>query len=367
MDIIRSVAALTMRTLGRGRRIATESKGDRSIDSVFSLLLFLSIVTIAALPAYLHLPSDFAFYHHAARHWQDIYTLDVPHFFYFPWALAIVAPFSILRVKAAWALYNVSGIISIWLGLNLVCRRASGKAFALLRFPVAVLLFLGQWDSWHVGITLLAVWGVRKQQPEITGIALMLLTAKPHTTLPVIVLLIIEIFKWPVAHRARMFGAAASVLLASFCLWGWWVPRYWAFIHLDPPETMEAIEFASMTLSTGLDVPWSTRSTAAAILLASLYRIRTASIEARTAFAMVLGVVLWPYANIYNYTSSAIAIAWLYGQKPGLGIAACLIELVSFAVVLADGPNCAPMLAWASMAWYSSAQIRRGYLADTPV
>lgn len=64
------------------------------------------------------------------------------------------------------------------------------------------------------------------------------------------------------------------------------------------------------------------------------------------AFALVFGIVMLPYANIYNYVGTGPAIAWLFSEDRRLGLAATLAELAATMALLLGGLSWPLPLLW---------------------
>ncbi len=209
-----------------------------------------------------------------------------------------------------------------------------------------MLFTCGQWDAWNVIAALVGVWALQASQPEVLGLAVTLLIAKPNTVLPVVLVLLISLWRRSMKFRLRVFYPIAGTVVLSFFIWGWWVPGYLAFMHVDSPGTMEVLVTARRTYPVGLRMSMVTRVLFVIAWLLVLYRLRGRGSQVAVAFALVFGVVLWPYANLYNYVNTAPVIAWLFATHRRLGIAAVLAELGAIGVLLAGGPAWLLPLVW---------------------
>lgn len=200
----------------------------RAVDKVLLLLL----LCIAVLPAVTQRGSDFALYHHAARNWADIYTPGVPLFFYMPWSLIIVLPFSLFPVQIAFALFNLVTVVATWVLLKRMCRDGIARAAAMARIPFAVLLSLGQWDGLGVAAALATEWAFQVNRPVILGLALTLMLAKPNTAIPAVFVVALWLWQRPARFRLKAVLPVVGVVVLSFVVWGWWVTDYVSFLRL---------------------------------------------------------------------------------------------------------------------------------------
>lgn len=154
---------------------------------------------------------------------NDISGFDWVHFYYprgrdfHPtivanplWLYFVIAPVTLLPMKAAYAVFLLLNVGMIWLA----CRLTGVNRLAvLLSFPTLWLLWYGQIDGFVALGVALGLWAVRQEKPIWLGLALLLLLVKPHIGAP----LALIYFLWSRSWRA--LAVAAAVFLLSLVVW----------------------------------------------------------------------------------------------------------------------------------------------------
>ncbi len=318
------------------------------------------IVTLAVLPTCIRpVSSDFQMYYDAGTDPLKVYTASVPGFYYLPWSLAVLWPLSFLPAKVAWGVFNSASLALAYVSMTVVCRRGFPRMVALLRPAVAVAIWLGQWDGLLLGGALIGEYAIQSHKPIVLGLALLMLSTKPQTVLPVILLCVVRALRWPARDWGRALLPVAAAVGLSLVALRWWPPRYLEFVQVDSPVVVHHLMSTIGDIPIDLSVPWGLRIPMIIVLAVATWLLHKADPAGGIAFALVLGLALYPFASVYSYITTAAAIAWLYRSDRRLGMMAVVCEVVLVGLVALGLPGWAVPLLWTGLALVALVRGRR--------
>ena len=338
----------------RGIRVSS------SVSRLEQLVPLALIVMIAVLPACIHpVSSDFQMYYDAGTDPLEVYTASVPGFYYLPWSLGVLWPLSFLPAKVAWGLFNSVSLILAYVSMTVVCRRGFPRMVALLRPVVAVAIWLGQWDGLLLGGALIGEYAIQSHKPALLGLALLMLSTKPQTVLPVILLCVVRALRWPARDWGRALLPMAAAVGLSLVALGWWPARYLQFVQVDSPVVVHHLMSTVGDMPIDLSVPWGLRIPMIIVLAVATWLLHKADPAGGVAFALVLGLALYPFTSVYSYVTTAPAIAWLYRSDRHLGMMAVVCEVVLVGLVALGLPGWVVPLLWTGLALLALVRSRR--------
>lgn len=158
-------------------------------------------------------------------------------YYYAYWVLPFFRALGLLPIPLSHALWAGLNIAAIWFG----CRVFGGRsAFALLSFQALYSLIFGQITGVLVGALALLLWAIAQERYWLAGVALTIALTKPQLGfVPGITLVLLSAIAW--RARLKIFLAPALVLLASFVVYGFWVPEVMARMQETPPIALASI------------------------------------------------------------------------------------------------------------------------------
>lgn len=317
-------------------------------------------VTLAVLPTCIRpVSSDFQMYYDAGTDPLKVYTASVPGFYYLPWSLAVLWPLSFLPAKVAWGVFNSASLALAYVSMTVVCRRGFPRMVALLRPAVAVAIWLGQWDGLLLGGALIGEYAIQSHKPIVLGLALLMLSTKPQTVLPVILLCVVRALRWPARDWGRALLPVAAAVGLSLVALRWWPARYLEFVQVDSPVVVHHLMSTIGDIPIDLSVPWGLRIPMIIVLAVATWLLHKADPAGGIAFALVLGLTLYPFTSVYSYITTAPAIAWLYRSDRHLGMMAVVCEVVVVGLVALGLPGWAVPLLWTGLAFLALVRSRR--------
>jgi len=173
-----------------------------------------------------------------------------------PWTIGLFLPFALFRyAPAMWLWFLVQGALIVGSAIA-VWRHASGGrrgesavvALALLFPPSLLSLGFGQLSGWLCAGVALATLGVARRDGRLVGVALVLLSLKPHFTF----LLMLGLLAWAAAHALKRTLAAALAVLALLLALPLAARPRLPLDYLATVLTSQPREFVSDTLGAGL-------------------------------------------------------------------------------------------------------------------
>ena len=165
----------------------------------------------------------------------------------------------------------------------------------MLTLPVFWVLFYGQIDGWFALGAVLGWYSIKNKKPISLGLALVLLSSKPHLGFPIAIYYMIRSRNW------RMFIWPAGVLLISMLVYGLWPLRL-----LQVFLGMNFQEYTEQTVNISL-WPWSL-----ILLLPLIWRWHNLTPFKRSTAVLALTYLTVPYSPVYTL----IGLLFLTNQWP---------------------------------------------------
>jgi len=254
---------------------------------------------------------DFKTYTDAARALirgrSQLYDSQSTGFFYMPWSILVLAPFSVLPLQVGKALFGLLTLAGTLWAIRVLSGEVSIWALALaMTTPFSTEVFSnGQWE----GILLISVglgwWSVKHNQPFLLGLALMGILSKPPNALLAMLLLLYAARPW----SWKMFAVPVLFIGGSFVACGIdWPWRYLEFLQTSPPNQWVIItlwrEFEVLNLPIMIAVIISLVS------LIGLWRcVQKQGVGGPTlALALAVNLIITPYSAFYHYVLNAPAV-----------------------------------------------------------
>jgi len=137
-----------------------------------------------------------------------------------PWAIPFILPLAVFSYRIAFAVWTLLSVVVLIGCTHAIWRRLSSRdrptplLLTLLFGPAIVQLMLGQWTILVLlGVAVFLI-AVDRGQDWIAGASLVLVLAKPHVAL----LLLLAIALWTLTHRRWRIFVSAALALASASL-----------------------------------------------------------------------------------------------------------------------------------------------------
>lgn len=250
---------------------------------------------------------------------------------YPPHYLLLMLPLAPLGYKLAMALFLGGTGLMLWAVGRAYLGRIDRCAVAALA-PVALANFWTVQNGFLTASFVLGTLAWRDRRPVLAGLCLALATTKPQLALLLPVLLLVE-------RRWRVLGVGAALtgllVLASILAFGaeaWrgyldavvpyqrWVMAQHGFFLTMTPSVFAAARLAGVPVTAALAVHMAVAVPVLAACTIAFARLR--QLRAREAVVLIGGVVLTPYALVYDLAPFAVGLVLLArAGKPPLPVA----------------------------------------------
>jgi hypothetical protein len=173
-------------------------------------------------------------------------------------------------------------------------------------FAFAWTLFYGQIDGLVIGGLALAWWSNNQQRPTLAGAGLLLASIKPQLALPIALAL-----WWWSPSRLKTLIVPLLAALASFVVWGWWVPEWLAGLR----STQDLVGLSRNLSFWPMLGPWVLLVWPIVFLLPLDRKRKLIAIAAGT----MLSMPYFPLPSMVLVLTMPVPIwAWLAAQLPAL-------------------------------------------------
>jgi len=177
--------------------------------------------------------SDFGIFVDTARDWVSGETrlYDAAHVYYFflPWSLIISLPFSYIPHPYGLLIFNSLSLgLLIWSTWSLVKPvRWWVLAISLTTIYTGMYFMLGQWDVLILAGLSLGWLGVKRKNPWLVSLALVIMTTKYTNIIFPMFIMLYSIRRWSFKDLFRVASLPILILPISFFIAGWdWPFRY---------------------------------------------------------------------------------------------------------------------------------------------
>ncbi len=286
--------------------------------------------------------SDYGVFINGTRAWlageTELYDGKVA-FYYAPWTIAAFLPLSFLPDRIGQLIYTT-------LSLGLLVWAASsfgqelpwwGLAFSLTNANTAFLIFTGQWDSFILASLALGWLVVQSKKklfsPYIFGLALVGLSSKPtNIILPGALLLYTAFIEyksvWKGVDWLKVLFFPVLIFFASLVVFGWdWPMRYIWFLknYPNPSHYLLITPWGKTDYQVSY---WMSLSSIGKYLLVFLavgvfsrfiWVLKNKQTEYGLMLAIVLNLVITPYALVYHFVYLAAVGVWIFRKKVWAG------------------------------------------------
>lgn len=293
--------------------------GDEGLEPRKRLLLLALVVpALVALFYYEGFTGDWKKFYIAAHDWMSGDGLYRRYgFFYFPWSMALIAPLSLLPMRAGMAIFNAVSLLCLFWSVEQVTpekRRLHSLAVALLCPFTLILVYMSQWDALTIAASVLAFKAAKEERPWVLGAALVVMATKPTNVWLPALLALSMIRGWKPPEIAKVFAIPAVVGASSFLVAGLdWPLRYWEMLHSEPPRSINVSMLRFDLFGVPLWPVWIALFVAGLVWL--VRAARRGPDEHDLVFALSANLVLTLYALPYHFAQTAPAIGWLMSRS----------------------------------------------------
>jgi len=191
---------------------------------------------------------------------------------------------------------------------------------------MASVLLLGQWDALVLAGVGLGWYAAEQRKPWLLGAALVLAATKPtNVWLPLLLLLVWLVRRWPWRQVARAFVLPLLALVGSFLAAGWdWPLRYVAYLRSTPPLGFNVSLWQT-------DYALVQAFVAVVALLWLLWLLRGGIAAPHMSLALAGNLLLSPFVVPYHLVMVGPALAEVSRRRWWAGGLLWLLALLTFA------------------------------------
>jgi len=275
-----------------------------------------------------------------ARDTMRLYV-DTPGFRNPPWTVLLLLPFALLPTSWGAGLVRLLTVGSVMVAAQTLVEsrqaRLSGGLLALFSVPMLDALYRVQLVGFVILGAALGQVALRRRDPFLLVLALLLVTVKPQLSILLVLLwLWVALRYWPDHLRWRVIIGCIGWMAGTLALFGprWpldWLAESGNWLMPDHPALLSSPWKASLSL--GLPA-WSPAALALALGLAGgPHILQTRGQSPLTAgWAVVLSMLLTPYQHPFD---SLVLLALALPPSAAISVAvACLLYILSFSPFL---------------------------------
>lgn len=287
-------------------------------------IILLSISFVLVFVVFLQAPAmyDYNKYINASRNFMDnpqsLYTDKSPEFYYMPWSLIVLVPFSILPDKIGQALFmSLTLVFVLYIAYQ---QKASRLSLLLTGTNVFVLSVIAstQWDIFILLALFMAVQSLEKKHKIQFSIWMMIAITKP-TNIIIPVLWMLWHYRKSITPQVIIIPALISLL--SFAVLGvGWISKYIQFVlYSSPPE------YRNMSI---IKMPYAIPIiTVSAIMFYIIFR-KELNPKIMLFASIVLNLIVSPYIQPYHLSACFPALIEIEKKSWALTLIPSAISII---------------------------------------
>lgn len=196
----------------------------RKIGAFFFVILVIVFIAILfinffeSVPAQIGWPIDWPAFWSAMQH-GDLRYVGVDGLRPPPWSMLPLLPLGYVSMRTGWALLSLISLISLILSVPRHRYQWQATVLLVLSFPMLRVIVDGNFEALIVGGVALSVYAVRRHQPLMLAVGVVLATYKPQAVfLLLLVLAVTLLYEWSRSEQLK-FAAATALIVGFAMLW----------------------------------------------------------------------------------------------------------------------------------------------------
>lgn len=306
---------------------------EQKADTGQYVVMAVAILLVFILFYFGGMVNDFDKFHEAATDYiqGDAQLYERYGYFYFPWAMILIIPLSLLGLQAGAAAFNTVSTAALVYSASAASNGSTRPLLISVLSPFALLvIYMSQWDTLTVAAAFIGLLAIQKKNAWLLGAALVVMATKPtHVWFPAL-LLMGAAFRWTWLERAKVLVLPAIIGALSFVFAGLdWPARYRQMLALEPPRSVNV----SLAQIPGVEPAWLPVLIVGFPLAYWAFRaVRRKISTFDIVFALTANLLISVYVVEYHFVQTVPAIAWLAYRSPRAGVAAFVSSLFGFAI-----------------------------------